>query len=99
MTTVQLAKTIEAAALLNAHGLVNMVCKENISKYKLLKLFDHYMRNDEVKINPYDDFLLDKTLVRTNFDFDYSVPDYETMITEMSEWIREHKHLYPHYKL
>ncbi len=99
MTTLQLAKTIEAAALSDAHGLVNMVYKENISKYELLKLFDRYMRNNEVKINPYDDFSLDKTLVRTNFEFDYTVPDYETMIIEMSEWIREHKYLYPHYKL
>lgn len=99
MTTVQLAKTIEAVALSDAHGLVNMVCEKNISKYDLLKLFNRYMRNDDVKINPYDDFLLDKTLVRTNFEFDYSVPDYETMIIEMSKWIREHKYLYPHYKL
>lgn len=99
MTTLQLAKTIEAAALSDAHGLVNMVYKENISKYELLKLFDRYMRNDEVIINPYDGFSLDKTLVRTNFEFDYSVPDYETMVSEMSDWIREHKCLYPHYKL
>lgn len=99
MTTLQLAKTIEAAAISDAHGLVNMVCEKNISKYDLLKLFNRYMRNNDVKINPYDDFSLDKTLVRTNFEFDYSVPDYETMIIEMSKWIREHKYLYPHYKL
>lgn len=99
MTTLRLAETIEAAAAANAHGLVNMVCKENISKYDLLKLFNHYLRNDEIKINPYDGFSLDKTLVRTNFEFDVQVPDYETMITEMSEWMRRHKNLYPHYKL
>ncbi len=99
ITTLQLAKTIEAAVLSDAHGLVNMVYEKNISKYDLLKLFNRYMRNDDVKINPYDDFLLDKTLVRTNFEFDYSVPDYETMVVEMSEWIHEHKYLYPHYKL
>lgn len=99
MTTLQLAKTIEAAAAANAHGLVNMVYKENISKYELLKLFNRHVRNDEMKINPYDGFSLDKTLVRTNFEFNYSVSDYETMIIEMSEWVREHKYLYPHYKL
>lgn len=99
MTTLQLAKTIEAAALSGAHGLVNMVYKENISKYDLLKLFDRYVRNDEVKINQYDGFSLDKTLVRTNFEFDCAVPDYKTMVIEMSDWIREHKYLYPHYKL
>lgn len=99
ITTLQLAKTIEAAAISDAHGLVNMVCEKNISKYDLLKLFNRYMRNDDAKINPYDDFSLDKTLVRTNFEFDYSVPDYETMVVEMSKWIREHEYLYPHYKL
>lgn len=99
ITTLQLAKTIEAAALSSAHGLINTVYKENISKYELLKLFNRYIRNDEVKINPYDGFSLDKTLVRTNFEFDFSIPNYETMVNEMSEWIHEHKNLYPHYKL
>jgi len=99
MTTLQLAKIIEAAAYANAHGLVNMVYKENISKYELLRLFNHYLHNDEIKINPYECFSLDKTLVRTNFEFDYHVPDYETMMIEMSKWICEHKYLYPHYKL
>lgn len=99
MTTLQLAKTIEAAALSNAHGLVNMVYKENISKYELLKLFNRYLRNDEIIIEPYGSFSLDKTLVRTDFSFDYYVPDYETMVIEMAEWIRSHKYLYPHYKL
>lgn len=99
MTTLQLAKTIEAAALTGAHGLVNMVYKENISKYELLKLFNRYIRHDEIKINPYDGFSLDKTLVRTDFEFDCQVPDYETMVCEMAEWIREHEYLYPHYKL
>ena len=99
VTTLQLAKTMEAAAQSRAHGLINMVHKKNISKYELLRLFNHYMRNDEVLIHPFDDFSVDKTLVRTNYDFDYIVPDYETMIAEMSDWINKHKELYPHYKI
>ena len=99
LTTLQLAKTMEAAAQSRAHGLVNMVYKENISKYELLRLFNHYMRNNEVIIHPFDDFSVDKTLVRTNYDFDYDVPDYETMIAEMSDWINRHKELYPHYRI
>lgn len=99
LTTLQLAKTMEAAAQSRAHGLVNMVHKENISKYELLRLFNRYMRNDEVIIHPFDDFSVNKTLIRTNHELNYDVPDYETMIVEMSDWINKHKELYPHYTI
>lgn len=99
MTTLQLAKVMEKAALENATGLYNMVPDHNISKYELLKLFNHYLRNDTVIINPYDGISLDKTLIRTCFDFSEVVPDYEIMIKEMAEWMRVHKRLYPQYDL
>ena len=99
LTTLQLAKAMEKAAEVKAHGLVNMVYDKNISKYDLLCLFNHYLRDDKIIIHPYDGFSADKTLVRTNFDFDYRIPDYETMVAEMASWIRSHKELYPHYDI
>lgn len=99
MTTLQLAKVMEKAALENATGLYNMVPDHNISKYELLKLFNHYLKNDTVTINPYDGISLDKTLIRTCFDFSEVVPDYEIMIKEMAEWMKAHKSLYPQYDL
>jgi len=97
MTTLQLAKIMEKAAEQRAHGLYNMIPNHNISKYELLKLFNHYLRNDAVQINPYDGFTADKTLVRTRFDFGETVPDYETMVREMAVWMKAHTDLYPHY--
>lgn len=99
LTTLQLAKTMEAAAMARAKGLINMVYEKNISKYELLQLFNHYIRNDEVKVNPYEGFSADKTLVRTNFSFNYIIPSYDIMVAEMAEWMRKHKELYPHYSL
>lgn len=99
LTTLQLAKVMEEAAKQKAHGLVNMVYERNISKYELLKLFNHYICGDRVEIFPSDGLITDKTLVRTNFDFTYKVPDYETMIAELSVWMRNHSSLYPHYNL
>lgn len=99
MTTLQLAKIIEKAAKCHATGLYNMVPDHNISKYELLKLFNHYIKNDEVTIQPYDGFTADKTLVRTNFEFSEKVPDYELMVKEMADWMLKHKELYPHYNL
>ena len=98
-TTLQLAKTIEAAASTDAHGLINMVPSFNISKYELLRLFNHYLRNDSLKIKPVEGVVADKTLVRTRVGFDYRIPDYDTMVRELSEWMRAHKELYPHYQL
>ncbi len=99
LTTLQLAKTMEAAAKNKAVGLYNMVYKENISKYNLLKLFNKYFRDNQININEKSDVVSNKTLVRTNFDFDYIIPDYETMISEMAQWVQKYKKLYPHYNL
>lgn len=98
-TTLQLAKTMEAAARERAHGLYNMVPDTNISKYELLKLFNHYLKNNELIIHPVEGVTADKTLIRTRFEFDYRIPDYETMIVELAEWMQNHKELYPHYSL
>lgn len=98
-TTLQLAKTMEVAAKERATGLVNTVPSEPITKYELLKLFNKYLRNGSMKINPVEGVSLDKSLKRTNYSFSYIIPDYEQMVAEAAEWIFSHKNLYPHYNL
>lgn len=98
-TTLQVARTMEAALEKGATGLVNTVPDHAISKYDMLRLFNHYMRRDEVEIVPFDGFVADKSLKRTNFSFDYIIPDYETMIADLAAWMQAHKQLYPHYDL
>jgi dTDP-4-dehydrorhamnose reductase len=98
-TTLQLAKTMEKAALERAHGLYNAVPDHSISKYELLALMNRYLKNNSVSIIADDSLVVDKSLVRTNYDFTYRIPDYESMIFELSEWIMQHKEMYPHYDL
>lgn len=98
-TTLQLAKTMEAAASERAHGLYNLVPSSSISKCDLLGLFNEYIRKDKLTIKPVDGMSADKSLRRTRWDFGYVIPDYETMVAELSEWMRSHNHLYPHYNL
>lgn len=98
-TTLQLAKTMEYAAKTRAHGLVNAVPNEPICKYELLKLFNKYLRNDKILINPIDGVIADKSLKRTNFEMKYIIPNYDTMVKELAEWIMKHKEMYPHYNL
>ncbi len=98
-TTLQLAKTIEKAALEKAFGLYNAVPNNSISKFELLNLFNHYFKDDSLKINPVEGILADKSLIRTNYEFNFLIPDYETMIAELAEWIKNHKDMYPHYNI
>ena len=98
-TTLQLAKTMEKAALTRASGLYNTVPDHSISKYALLKLFNKYLRGDSIEIEPIEGVNADKSLKRTRFAFDCLIPDYETMVKEMAEWVLGHKELYPHYDL
>lgn len=98
-TTLQLAKTMEIAAKERANGLVNAVPSESINKFNLLNLFNKYLRDSELKIIPIEGVSADKSLKRTNFNFSYIIPDYEIMIFEMAEWMKNHKQLYPHYHL
>lgn len=99
-TTLQLAKTMEKAAEERVHGLYHMVPMDSISKYDLLQLINQYIRKIPVDVMPVDTVKIDKSLVRTRFEgFDYQIPDYEIMIAEMGQWMREHSELYPHYQL
>lgn len=98
-TTLQLAKTMEAAAMDRAHGLFNTVPDHSISKYELCSLFNKYLRNNSIMIHPVQGIDADKSLKRTRYEFGYLIPDYEIMVAELAEWIRKHKGMYPHYNL
>lgn len=98
-TTLQLAKTMEVAAKECAFGLVNAVPSSSITKFELLGLFNKYLRGGKLTINPIDGVTADKSLIRTNFEFSYNIPDYETMIFEMADWMKKHRSLYPHYNI
>lgn len=82
VTTLQLAKVIEASFEQNISGIYHLTNNEKISKYDLLKLFAKYT-GKEIKINKYEDYHSDKTLIDTRKEFNYTVPSYEEMIKEM----------------
>ncbi|MDD2371393.1 MAG: sugar nucleotide-binding protein [Firmicutes bacterium] len=97
VTTLTLAKAMERAIEVDLTGLYNLVNNQFINKYDLLNLFNKYMKQQQLLINPSNSFILDKSLINTRLDFSYIIPSYEEMIIEMKEWIINHKDLYPHY--
>jgi len=99
ITSMELANIIEEAINQGVHGLFNMCPNKAIDKYNLLLLFNKYFKNNSLIILSDNKFKSDKSLLRTNYDLNYEVPDYEKMVQEMAEWVKNHKDLYPHYNV
>lgn len=97
VATITLAKAMEQGLKENLTGLYNLVNNESISKYELLKLFNHYFKNDELEILPNDQLQLDKSLRHKRTDFSFIVPSYEEQVKDMKCWVDAHSELYPHY--
>lgn len=87
VTTLELAKAVEASFVTNLTGIYHLVNNEKISKYELLNLFAKYMKKN-IKISKYEDYYSDKSLICTRKDFKYKVKPYEKMIEEISLWIK-----------
>lgn len=98
ITTIELAKGISNAIRQNLTGIYHLVPSASISKFDLLNLFCEIFDRNDISVKQNDSVIYDKTLINTRTDFDYNVGSYVEMITEMKQWIINHKDLYPHYQ-
>lgn len=98
ITTLELAKATVEFMKQDISGLYQLCPKDKISKYELLELFNDIW-GKEVEIIPFDDYRVDKSLISTRTDFDYSVPEYEKMLVEMKEWMVNHPEYYTYHGL
>lgn len=99
VTTIQLAKAIEAAINQNTTGIYHLVPSESISKFDLLYLFKQALHKDNLSIIPSEGQGASATLLNTRSDLVYEIPTYTDMVEEMLLWIQSHKNLYPHYSV
>jgi dTDP-4-dehydrorhamnose reductase len=98
ITTIELARGIAAAIESDLTGLYHLVPSRNISKYELLKLFAETFGRDDISIRPVIGTQVDKTLINTRTDFDFTVKSYSEMVVDMKRWVEAHSQLYPHYR-
>lgn len=94
VTTLELAKAIDNFIEQDITGLYQLVPKNKISKYDLLKLFKKIFNRNEITLIEDREYLSDKSLIDTRKDFNYNVKSYEDMIIEMRNWLKENKILY-----
>jgi len=94
VTTIELAKAVVAAIEQGAQGLQHLVYGEKISKYDLIDLFRVVFKRNNLEIEKFNDYYVDKSLIKNDSDFNYNVPPYKVMIEEMGKWILDHRYLY-----
>ena len=93
VTTIELANVIDHILQNNINGLIQIAPSGKIDKYTLLKLFNTIFRNNQIKINPNEDYEVDKSLVSIRKDFKYQVSSYFEMLKDMKMWI-ENENIY-----
>lgn len=97
VTTLELAKAMDRAIQSDLTGLYHLVYTEKINKYDLLKIFNNLFRENAIEIDANDSYSVDKSLVNTREDFDFKVASYEEMLSDMRQWMSDHKSIYAHY--
>lgn len=97
VTTLELARAIDAALKQNITGLYHLTNNETISKHDLLCLFNQYMNDNRTVIHENGSFSNDKSIIDTRKELRYKVPSYEEMIANMADWMQSHEVLYRYY--
>jgi len=98
VSTIELAKAIEAALRQNISGIYHLVPASSISKFDLLSLFKKVFQRGKPQIIPALGTGTNANLLNTREDFIFELPDYPTMVKDMLAWVRSHEKLYPHYR-
>ena len=93
VTTLELAKAIDVAIENNLAGLVHLSNGEKISKFDLLNLIKKIWQKNDIKINPYNEKSVDKSLLKSD-RFNFRVPEYPEMMYQLDYWMKNNENLY-----
>lgn len=97
VTTLELAKVIDAALDNGITGLYQVSNNEGIAKYDLVSLIVKEF-NLPIKVNPVEGVICDKSIWNSERkDISYQVASYEKMISNIHEFMIAHKSLYKQY--
>lgn len=98
ITTLELARAIDAVLHTSLSGLYQLVHPQPIDKYSLLCLLYQAFPKEGLYIHKVDKPVIDKSLVNTRTDFDFNVNSYPQQILKIKEWVQMHPALYPQYQ-
>ncbi len=97
VTTLELAKVVDAVLDSDITGLYQISNDEAISKYDLVSLIVYEFKLP-IKVNAVEGTVCDKSIFNSvRSDFSYRVPSYKNMISEIHAFMDSHKSLYTQY--
>jgi dTDP-4-dehydrorhamnose reductase len=94
VTTLELAKAIDAAIDQNITGLIHITNGIPISKFEMVSLFKEIWKTDHININPLEGKISDKSLISKREDFEYKVAPYSKMFQDQFDWMLSNTDLY-----
>lgn len=97
VTTLELAKAIDAFIGDGTVGLYHLASPGRISKHDLITLMRDIWMRKLPRIIPESDTASDKTLISTRTDLPFLPVSYSRQLHELRAWVYAHKELYPLY--
>jgi len=94
VTTLELAKAIDAAIDQNITGLIHITNNQAIAKFEMLALFKDIWNIDYITIKEVEGKVANKSLISIRNDFDFKVPSYSKMFEDLYLWMKEYTSLY-----
>jgi dTDP-4-dehydrorhamnose reductase len=95
VTTLELAKFLDFSIQNDLRGLFQLSMTPKISKYDLLKIISNIFNKKDVVIMPCSSFYCDKSLIPTQSNPVYSLPNsYQDMISQLYTMMRNNLDLY-----
>ena len=98
VTTLELAKAVSWAIENNITGLYHITNNKSINKCDLLNLFKTHTQK-KISIIATEGKEVNKSFLDTRQEINFRIPDYDSMVMEMVELIKNDDKLYQHYKL
>jgi dTDP-4-dehydrorhamnose reductase len=90
VTTLELARAIDAAIDQNLTGLYHLTNNVVISKYILLKLIAKAFNKTTVIEEAFSPNGCDKSIINTRTDFDFVVKSFDNMLIDLKAWMDAH---------
>ncbi len=98
VTTLELAKAIDAAIEQNLTGLIHITNGQTISKYEMVSMFKEIWNKTDLIIHEVEGKKANKSLKSIRTDFNYAVPSYNEMFQEQFDWMQANSNLYGQYQ-
>lgn len=99
ITTLELAQRIETIIQHPLYGIHHFSMEQPINKYDLLILFKQIMNKEDITIEASDVKVSNKVLIPSQLAHIDGKKSYQTMLSELAEWMKKHSYFYPHYNL